>query len=443
MNKDLSRRDFLVTTSLSGIGLALTPKAGALIPNAYSPNAKIVVGVMGVNSRGRALAQTFAQTKNVEVGYICEVDDEASAACVASLGELQEKRPQVFKDVRRLLESPDLDALVIAAPDHWHTIAAIMALQAGKHVYLEKPGSHNAREAGLVVKAQKKYNRLVQLGTQRRSSPLYQDAMARIKGGEIGKAYHGKAWYANTRGSIGKGKKTAVPDGLDYELWQGAAPRRPYRDNLIHYNWHWFKNWGTGEACNNGTHHVDLCRWALDVDFPTFASSSGGRFHYEDDWEFFDTQLMSFEFEGGKSITWEGRSCNGLPFHGVGAGVSIHGTEGAIVLTDQGFIVHDLKGKEVNRKMIDSDDDALNPVGAGMMTGLHVANFCESIRGDATLTQPIANGFKSPFLCHLGNIAQFSHSTLKCDPTSGKILKNPGVQKLWGREYEPGWEPSV
>lgn len=442
MKGSINRRTFIKQASAAGVGLGVMGRL-ATVRGKAAPSNKVIVAVMGVNSRGRALAQTFSQTNNVEVGYLCEVDDKASATCIEALADLQEKKPQIIRDVRKLLDSPDLDALVIAAPDHWHTIAAVMALQAGKHVYLEKPGSHNAREAGLVVKAQQKYGKLVQLGTQRRSSPLYQEAIAQIKEGAIGKAYHGKAWYANTRGSIGVGKPSVIPEGLDYELWQGAAPRRPYQDNLIHYNWHWFRNWGTGEACNNGTHHVDLCRWALGVDNPSFVSSSGGRYHYQDDWEFFDTQIMSFEFEGGQSITWEGRSCNGLSYHGVSAGVSIHGTAGSMLLTDQGYMIHDLKGKEVERREIESKDNALNPVGAGVMTDQHVANFCEAIRGDAELTQPIAQGFKSPLLCHMGNIAQFSHSTLKCDPRSGKILDNPEAQKLWGRDYEPGWEPKL
>lgn len=441
MKDVIPRRAFLKTSGLFGLGLSLP--IGSITPFSHSPNNKIIVGVMGVNGRGNALAQSFAQADNVEVGFICEVDDAANDKCEQSLSELTSKKPAFIKDVRQLLESSDLDALVIAVPDHWHATAAILALQAGKHVYLEKPGSHNAYEARLVASAQKKYGKHVQLGTQRRSSSMFQEAIRRIQTGEIGEAYHGKAWYANTRGPIGKGKLTPVPEGLDYELWQGPAPRHPYQDNLIHYNWHWFRNWGTGEACNNGTHHVDLCRWALGVDFPTHVSSSGGRYHYNDDWEFFDTQLISFEFDGGKSITWEGRSCNGLPYHGVAAGVSIHGTEGSIVLTDQGYFIYDLKGKEIEKVSAASSDNALNLSGAGTSTNLHIANFCAAIRGEAELTQPIAQGYISPLLCHLGNVAQFSKQTLACDPASGYIPGDHIAQQYWSRMYEPGWELEV
>ena len=399
------------------------------------------MGIMGVNSRGNALAQSFAQTNNVEVGFICDVDVRAMRKSSTAVNKLQQKNAEGIGDLRYMLDNKDVDAIAIAAPDHWHTTAAILAMQAGKHVYIEKPASHNANELKLLVQAQQKYDKLVQLGTQRRSSPLYIEAIGKIHEGVLGSAYYAKAWYANTRGSIGRGTKTPPPAWLDFDLWQGPAPRRSFQDNLIHYNWHWFTHWGTGEACNNGTHHVDLCRWALGVDYPTLVTSSGGRFHYDDDWEFFDTQVMSFEFGGGKSITWEGRSCNGLPHHGKSAAVSIHGTEGSMLLADDGYYIYDLKGKEVSHRPAVAGTNALNTVGAGEMTDQHISNFCQAIRGDAQLNQAIAEGYKAPLLCHLGNIAQFTQSALQCDPANGTIQNNSEAQKRWGREYESGWKP--
>ena len=440
-----SRRFFIKTAGLAAISSPL------IAAGSFSPNDKIVVGVMGVNSRGNALAQSFAQTDNVEVAFICDVDVRAMNRCVDNVKKLGDKTPKGIGDLRYMLDDADVDVIAIAAPDHWQTTASILAMQAGKHVYVEKPASHNARELKLLVRAQQKYGKQVQLGTQRRSSPLFIEAVSKIHDGAIGRAYYGKAWYANTRGSIGRGTETDPPAWLDYDLWQGPAPRRPFQDNLIHYNWHWFKHWGTGEACNNGTHHMDLCRWALGVGYPTSITSSGGRFHFDDDWEFFDTQIMSFEFEGGKSITWEGRSCNGLPVQGIGVGASIHGDEGSMLLSDSGYTIYDLKGKEIEHRAIDSNTNALNPVGAGDMTDLHIANFCDAIREGTPLNQPIAEGYKAPLMCHLGNIAQFTGQTLHCDPTSGELLVRPihesakhgAPQSLWGREYEPGWEPRV
>ena len=433
-----TRRTFVKAAGLAGLSLSSAPLA---FTGRFSPNDNIVVGVMGVNSRGNALAQSFAQTENVEVAFICDVDVRAMERCVDGVSELQEKKPKGIGDLRYMLDDSDVDAIAIAAPDHWHTTAAMLAMQAGKHVYVEKPASHNANELKLLVEAQQKHGKQVQLGTQRRSSPLFIEAIDKIHAGVIGRAYFAKAWYGNTRGSIGRGNETEPPAWLDYDLWQGPAPRRPFRDNLIHYNWHWFTHWGTGEACNNGTHHMDLCRWALQVDYPTQATSSGGRFHFDDDWEFFDTQIMSFDFEGGKSITWEGRSCNGMPVQGHGVAASIHGTDGSVLLTDSGYYVYDLKGELVESRDAEAGTNALNPVGAGDMTDLHIANFCEAIRGSATLNQPITEGYKSPLLCHLGNIAQFTGSTLHIDPKSGEIRDNAAAAALWGREYESGWAP--
>ena len=174
---------------------------------------------------------------------------------------------------------------------------AILGLQAGKHVYVEKPCSHNPAEGALLVRAQQKYSKLVQMGTQQRSSPHTIEIVEKIHNGLIGRAYFAKAWYTNTRKSIGVGKDAPVPAKLDWDLWQGPAPRQPYKDNVQPYNWHWFRIWGTGETLNNGTHEVDVCRWALDVDYPNRITASGGRYAFKDDWQFYDTLITSFEYE--------------------------------------------------------------------------------------------------------------------------------------------------
>ena len=278
------------------------------------------------------------------------------------------------------------------------------------------------------------------MGTQQRSDHRSIEVIQMIKEGIIGEPYYGKAWYANTRGSIGKGKVAEIPSWLDYDLWQGPAPRVDYTDNIIHYNWHWFWNWGTGEACNNGTHEVDVCRWALGVDYPTRVTSSGGRFHYDDDWEFYDTQVMSFDFEGGKNITWEGRSCNGLKFYDRGRGATIHGTEGTVLLDRDGYIVYDHDSNEVKRNMKGEQSDQLNTVGGGDMTDVHIQNFNNAIRDGESLNTPIDEGHKSVLLCHLGNIAQYSGKTLECDPSNGHIKDEAIMKKMCGRKYEAGWE---
>jgi len=408
------------------------------------------VGIMGVNGRGNALAQSFARIAGSEVTYICDVDSRAVTKTIAAVSEsrngssLQQRRPTGVTDVRRVLDDPDVDALVIAAPDHWHASATIMALQAGKHVYVEKPCSHNAREGELLVEAQRKYDRVVQMGNQQRSAPRSIEIIQEIRNGLIGRPYYARAWYANTRGTIGHGQIAPVPEGLDYELWQGPAPRTPYKDNVVHYNWHWFWRWGTAEINNNGAHEIDVCRWALGVDYPTRVTSAGGRYHFaEDDWEMVDTQIAAYDFPEDKTLVWEGRSCNGRPIEGRGRGSSIHGEKGTVVLDRNGYVVYDNDNNEVRRNLRPRQDSGLDVRGAGPLTDLHIKNFLETIRGQATQTAPIDQGHTSVLLCHLGNIAQRTGRALDCDPNNGQIMNDAEAMKLWSRDYEPGWELKV
>src|SRR4029077_20214498 len=246
------------------------------------------------------------------------------------------QKPQGVKDFRRILDDKDVDAVSIAVPDHWHTPATMLACAAGKHVYIEKPGSHNAHESELVVAAAGKHKRIVQMGNQRRSWPWVMEAMNALHSGEIGKLYLARAWYTNHRASIGYGKAAPVPEWLDYAMWQGPAPEEAYRDNILHYNWHWFWKWGTGELGNNGVHFLDLARWGLGVDYPKRVTSAGGRYFFAADWETPDTQTASFEF-ADRMILWEQRSCQGRPIEGTRSGVSFHGDKGTLVIIDNGY----------------------------------------------------------------------------------------------------------
>ena len=310
-----SRRKFIRNTamgtaavSMGGILPGFSAKSYASIMGA---NEHFNVAVMGVNSRGNALAKNFAQQENCSVVGICDVDSRAMEKTIGQVNEIQGSSPKPYGDFRKALEQKSIDIMVVATPDHWHAPAAILANKAGKHVYLEKPCSHNPAEGELAVAVSEKYKRLIQMGNQRRSWPNVQAAIQELKNGTIGRAYFAKGWYTNNRGPIGNGKEAPVPEWLDFDLWQGPAPRKAYKDNLIHYNWHWFWHWGTGEALNNGTHMIDLMRWGLGVDYPKRVTSSGGRYRYQDDWETPDTQIITLEFDNNTLIEWEGRSCNG------------------------------------------------------------------------------------------------------------------------------------
>ncbi len=458
MTNSINRRRFIKQGAIAGMGASvlggatasramaahgpITAASSPAVLGSTSPNEAVVVGVMGVNSRGDELAKSFARG-GAEVAYVCDVDSRAVDRTLAGVGELQEKRAQGVTDFRRALDDPAVDALVIAAPDHWHTPAAVLAVQAGKHVYLEKPCSHNPREGELIVEAQRKYDRVVQMGNQQRSAPESIEVIREIHNGIIGRPYLGRSWYANTRGTIGHGSVAEVPGWLDYDLWQGPAPHTPYRDNVIHYNWHWFWRWGTGEICNNGTHEIDVCRWALAVDYPVRVTSAGGRYHFKDDWEMPDTQVVSYDFEGDKTITWEGRSCNGRPVEGRGRGASIHGENGTVVIDRSGYIVYDNDNKEIKRNIRSSSEATLDTRGGGSLTDMHIINFMNTVRGQERPTAPVGDGRRSQLLCHLGNIAQRTTGVVHCDPRTGRIVDNPEAMKLWGREYEPGWEPKV
>jgi predicted dehydrogenase len=444
-----SRRKFIRQTLTGTAALA----AGGILPgfsamsyrNISGANDTLRIAVMGVNSRGLALAKSFAVKENVEILFICDVDRRAMELCAGEIEKLKKKKPGGLTDFRKALESRDLDALVIAAPDHWHAPAAILAAKAGKHVYLEKPCSHNPAEGELLVEAVKKYKVVMQMGNQRRSFPNVVAGINDLKNGVIGRPYFAKTWYTNNRLSIGRGKETAVPEWLDYELWQGPAPRKPFRDNLIHYNWHWFWNWGTGEALNNGTHFVDLARWGLGVEYPVRVTSSGGRYRYVDDWETPDTQVINLEFDNNTAMSWEGLSCNGRPIEGSTVGVIFNGENGALKITGgDEYYVYDLKGglvKEVSsRTQIDSRN-LTNP--SEGLDSIHIRNFLDGIRNGTPLNSDILGGHKSTLLVQLGNIAQRTGSTLNIDPQTGHIKNNPGASGLWSREYQPGWEPKV
>ena len=422
----MHRRTFLATT------------AGLVLGRGASANDRISVAVMGVNGRGAVLAKTFAAQPNSDVSYSCDVDMRVTDKVVSEMS-----KAKGVSDFRRALDDKDVDALAIAAPDHWHAPATLLALDAGKHVYVEKPCGHNPREGELLVEAQKRYGHIVQMGNQQRSARTSIEIIEAIHNGLIGRTYFGRAWYANTRGPIGHGKVAEVPEGLDYDLWQGPAPHTPYRDNVVHYNWHWFWRWGTGEICNNGTHEIDVCRWALDVDYPTRVTSAGGRYHFDDDWEAYDTQVASFEFDDGKTITWEGRSCNGRPIEGRSRGASIHGEKGTVVLDRNGYVVYDNDNNEIKSDLNESKEDVLDTRGGGGMTAAHILNFLEAVRGKEKPRGPIDEGHKSVLLCHLGNIAQRTGRALQCDGKTGHIVDDSKAMKLWSREYASGWAPKT
>ena len=454
MNDSINRRNFLKQAGAVGIGLGMAGYFGSvanakaqapIVRRKLGPNDKITAAVIGTNGRGLAHVGCLTSLPGVEITHICDVDDRAIAKGLKATLKSQKTEPKGVKDFRKILEDKSIDVVTIATPDHWHAPMAILALQAGKHVYVEKPCSHNPGEGEMLIAAVEKTGGLCQMGNQRRSFPNTQNAVKAIREGIIGKAYFGNCWYVNNRVSIGHGTPAAVPEWLDYELWQGPAPRQPYLSNLIHYNWHWFWRYGTGEALNNGTHEVDVCRWALGLDYPSRVTSNGGRYAFQDDWETPDTQVISWDFAGGKSMSWEGRSCNNYPIDGLSRGVMIYGTEGSALLEGDNCTIYDKAGKimkQLKSSEVADPTNTLSSTGANLDT-LHFKNFMDAIRLDVPLNSPILEANKSVTMLQLGNIAWRTGRALHLDNTNGHIQDDADAMKLWQRDYAPGWKPEV
>ncbi len=436
-----SRRQFLRTSALTTTA-ALTARSYSQILGA---NDRLHFAVIGLNSRAYAhLSSLQANKKDARVTAVCDVESTILAKFAAAANTAMGDPPRTEKDFRNVLAARDIDVVTIATPDHWHTPMAILALQAGKHVYVEKPCSYDPYEGQLLVATQKKTGKLCQMGSQQRSSPHTIEIVDRIHNGLIGRAYWAETWYTNRRKPIGIGKAVPVPATLDWDLWQGPAPRRDYKSNIQPYNWHWFTHWGTGESLNNGTHEVDVARWALGAEFPTVITASGGRYAAHDDWQFYDTLETTFRYPD-QILTWKGDCCSGKSTYNRERGTCVHGTNGSVIIDRDGYDIFDLKDKltgtyRVPAKPATSTTDL---VGADSMTDAHFANLIAAIRTGAPLRQPVAQGNVAVTMLQLSNIAYFTGRNLTTDPATFAIQNDPAAQAMTRRTYQPGWEPKV
>jgi predicted dehydrogenase len=422
---ECDRRHFLATATAATVALA----AGRTV-RAASANDTVVLAVIGTNSRGSQLATGFAQQEGVKFAYICDCDERAIQKGIDAATSHGGRAPKGIKDFRRALDDPAVDAVIVATPNHWHALATILACAAGKHVYVEKPVSHTADEGERMIAAARVANRMVQSGLQRRSGPLYRTAVDRMRSGRIGRVLYARSWYFSNRPTIGRGKEVPPPAWLDYDLWQGPAPERPYRDNLIHYNWHFFWHWGNGELGNNGVHTIDFCRWALGVDYPSEVTASGARLRFDDDQETPDTCIANFECNG-RTIVWEGISWSRPYQSNSQIGMEFRGENGSLYVDDNGYTIYDPERKVVEENKLSRGDSE------------HMQNFLDAIRNGSSLNADIEEGHKSTLLCHLGNIAYRTGQTLEIDPSTGHILNNAAAEKLWACEYRKGWMPNA
>jgi predicted dehydrogenase len=422
------RRTFLGAAGLGAV--ALSTGVGA----ARAASGRVVVGVIGPGGMGSNHVRRLAARKDVEIAYVCDPDAKRleQAAKLAEAGS--GKTPRQVKDLRKVLDDGAVDAVFIATPDHWHAPAAILALDAGKHVYVEKPCCHNIREGRLMAEAVRRSGKHLQVGTQSRSTPCVQEAMARIREGEIGDILVAKAWNSQLRRSIGKSKPAPPPEQLDFDLWVGPAPRVEYRPNLLPGVWRWWYDFGCGDMGNDGVHDIDVACWGLGViTHPERVACLGGKYFFDDDQQFPDTQYAVFEYPTAKpgvktQLIFEQRIWSPYVQEGYENGAAFYGTKGMLIIGHSvGWKLYGPRNKLVAEKTGSPDLDA------------HHTNFLECIRGDQKrLNADVTAGHLSAALVHLGNIAARLGRALQFDPQAEQIVNDPEAAPLVRRKYREG-----
>ncbi len=444
-----SRRDFLKKVTAGAAGVAVGGSAMGMSARSYGriigSNDRLNVAIIGLGRRLGAYVQPIAQKKNnVELAYLCDVMKSQREKAAQRFSKHIDYKPKLENDIRKVIDDPKVDVLINATPDHWHAPGSIMAIKGGKHVYVEKPCSHNMNESDLLVAAQKKYNKVVQMGNQQRSSDHTISIIKEIHDGIIGTPYKAVAFYTNRRGEVPVQKKMPVRDGLDWDLFQGPAPRREYTEETWNYNWHWYGwDFGTAEAGNNATHELDVARWALQVDYPNRVDVEAAKRHFANDgWEMYDTMDATFKFAGDKVITWDGKSRNGYDTYNGGRGTIIYGSEGSVFVDRGKYMLYDRNGKLIKDNKTNSNEAGTALGGGGDMTTTHVVNFFNTIRGKGKLNSHIAEGVISQAMVHYSNIAFRIDKGFDVDDVSGRMYDKDAM-KLWGREYAPGWKPTL
>jgi predicted dehydrogenase len=423
LESDATRREFL---KIAATTLTVITRPDRV----FGANDRVRVGVCGLRGRGKDHIDEFAKVSNVEIAALCDVDDSI----------LNKRRSEVgggvrtFADVRQLLDDPSIDAISIATPNHWHALIAIWACQAGKDVYVEKPCSHNLWEGRQLVRAAQKYQRIVQHGTQSRSAPAMIEAIRHVHSGTFGDIYLARGLCFKRRDTIGRSAVETAPQGVDYDLWTGPAPLKPFTKNRFHYNWHWLWDTGNGDLGNQGIHQVDAARWGLGVKFPDRISAMGGHFMFDDDQETPNTLACAFTFEQAdgrrKMLEFGVRHWFTNNEAGLGRGVfSRHNAIGTIFYGSNGYLAAGNEDSLGYESWVGSDQ-AAGP--HGKSGNDHFANFinCVRSRNAAELRAPIEEGHRSCALVHLANTSYRVGRSLKFDPESERVVDDEEANRL-------------
>lgn len=395
-----------------------------------APSDAIRIGMIGMGGRGSAIMTSeLKRVPNIKITHLCDVDQARlekaqSAAAKAGYGNVRGSA-----DLRRVLDDKEVDAVVIATPDHWHAPATILACAAGKDVYVEKPVSHNLREGRLMIDAARKYNRVVQAGMQSRSRPNTIRAVEIAHSNQLGRVLMAKAWNSQQRADIGTKPNSPAPAGLDYDTWVGPAEMVPFNENRLHYKWHWNWNFGTGDMGNDGAHQIDQARWALGVDLPKRVSGSGAKYYFTDDQQTPDSMNLTFDY-GSKGLVWEMRIWHDYGLEGIDNGVAVYGTEGFLHIgrwnRKWGYRVFDKAGKMVEEQQDGKED-------------FHMQNFIDCIISRKRPNCDIEIGHISSAHCHLGNIVHRTGRNLNFNAANESIPNDAEANAMLRRKYRNHW----
>jgi len=427
----MTRRAFLEQSGRAALGAA----AGLTVLRAWShsPNDTIGVAVIGLNGQGKAHIRQFSEIEGVRLVALCDVDERVLQQAGAIVEQRTGTRPKLYTDLRQLLEDKAVDAVSTATPNHWHALLTIWACQAGKDVYVEKPACWSFEEGEKMIEAARKYNRIVQVGHQTRSDPVTRLAVQRAWAGEIGKIYMSRGLCYKPRGPIGFQKDTDPPPWLNWELWQGPATRRPFNPNYVHYNWHWFWNYGNGDIGNQGVHQVDIARWFLNKRYPVKVHSVGGRYGYEDQGETPNTQIATFEYEDGTLLVFEVRGLFTNDEQGAKIGNLAYGSLGYMSSGD-GY-----KPRRSPQEELPEKENSQRPKLGGTGEPNHYRNFIQAVRSRrvSDLHCDVEEGVISAQLVHLANISYRLGRALRFDPVRKQFIGDREANAMLRRQDQP------
>ena len=418
------RRSFLKTSAALSLGAAALGGGAA-----FAANEKISVACIGVRGRGNSVMHSFAAEPDCEITHICDVRESVRNQRGAEMKERTGRQPKLVNDYRELLDDKSIDAFMVATPDHWHALLTIEGCLAGKDVYVEKPASHNILEGKTAVAAARKRERMVQMGTQIRSAPFLREAAEYVNSGALGKVIYGKAWETARNGAVHLADDSEPPSGLDYDIWQGPAPERPYNSSIVGSAWRWLFDYGTGDLGNDGVHRIDYCRYLMGLEgMPEAISCSGGKFFFEDDQEWPDTMIINYDYPG-KVLQYEMRLWSRPQLFGAGEGAVVYGENGWVQLTNTSWKAYDAEGKVVKEGSSDVGQQS------------HIRNFLDAIRSRDrdSLNQEIYSGHVSTVMCHAGNIAWRTGKKLRFNAET-ETFDDEEANQYVGREHRKGYE---